>query len=128
MPFSLDPSKVTPEQMIVARQQAVELIYERVWLGNSPPAWAGKGWTLARELSVWNRLAKQYGPVQVNGAMTVFREALGIPPTKRWSLVSLANNQKQHYIRRCIDQWEKTRSQDGHLRAVGDILRRAVES
>jgi len=58
------------------RSEAVPLIKEHLWLADEPPPSPDKRpWSIARDLSVWNRLVDAgYDPEHLNGAISVCRE------------------------------------------------------
>jgi hypothetical protein len=120
-----DPAKVTDEQFHEARRQAAVLIRKYFWLGNTTPTFP-KNWSMGRELNVWGRLAKEYGPRQVNGAIIVARPALGLPGNQPITMLLFNAKDKRNYLNRCIQEWQKTLVDDGGADKAGEILRKIL--
>jgi hypothetical protein len=121
----LDPDEVTDEQFHEARRQAAVLIRKHFWLGNEAPK-RPKNWNMGRELSVWARLAREYGPRQVNGAIMVARAALGLPGNETVTMLLFNAKDKRHYLNRCIQEYQKAFVDDGGSDKAGEILRKMM--
>lgn len=126
----LDPKDVSPEEWRAAQLQAAEIVRRVLWLGGGLPRMTigGRPWNMARELSIWKRLASEHGPAQVNGAMTVAREALGIPTFNVFTMTIFNSKGKRHLLRQCIDFYERKQQKQGGAERVSSILKSILGS
>lgn len=56
------------------QNSAAGIIRTHLWLGNTPPASCGAGWTMGRELSIWKQLVKHYPADELNLAIELVRK------------------------------------------------------
>lgn len=97
----------TPDPLHQARGEAAALIRLHLWKGDTPPDRCGAGWTMGRELSVWNNLVKRFTPEEVNGAIEVCRVALGFKPTDLLSMKLFQVEGRGDRLAECVGVWRK---------------------
>jgi hypothetical protein len=88
--------------------EAAALIREHLWCGTQPPRDAPKGWTMGRDLTIWQQHAERHGPAAVNGALTTMRETLGISAPVTMRLFNVAGRADR--MEQCIGAWRKAQA------------------
>ena len=110
-PQSEEPDEEVPCDL---NARIAPLVREHLWLGKDPPPGkpGGRPITMNRELSVAAQLAERYSPDELAGAIESTREALGIPPGKRLSLLLFNGAAEQQRFHLAVAHWRSKATDD----------------
>lgn len=115
------------------RSEAAGIIRKRYWQGPDPPTGVVRKhgrWTMGRELSIWDDLVEQHAgeftAEEVNGGLSVVREALEFDDDVPLSLLLFNVEGRRDRLRTCVHFWRKLQAEEATGEAAGGLRRAEV--